>query len=78
MAHCSLKWLVNYLEGTFTGVDKESMQMITSDPSYRGHQIFIQPGNFIKKTQNCFTWGGCVLLVNRDEDALMAIYNKCV
>lgn len=76
LAHCSLKWLVNYREGTFTGVDEAGLQTILTDPSYRGHQIFIHPGNQVKKTQNCFTWGGCVLLANRDEAAMEAIYNK--
>lgn len=67
---------MNYREGTFTGVDQEGLHTITSDASYRGHQIFIHRGNIVKKTQNCFTWGGCVLLANRDEDAMDNIYYK--
>jgi len=73
-----LKWLISYTEGTLTATNASALQTITADPSYRGHQIFIQPGGPVKKTQNCFTWAGCVLLCNRDESAMNAICDRCV
>lgn len=71
-----LKWLINYTEGKMLSVNAATMRSITEDASYRGHQIFIQPGAAVKKTQNCFTWGGCVLLANKSEEDMKAIYDR--
>ena len=73
---CNLKWLISYTEGTCRGVNPAALDAIKGDPSYRGHQIFFQPGAKVRKTQNCFTWGGCVLLANRSEQAINSIYEK--
>jgi hypothetical protein len=73
-----LKWLICYENGTLRSANARTMQAITSDPSYRGHQLFIQPGGAVRKTQNCFTWGGCVLLANRSEADINEYYERCV
>jgi hypothetical protein len=44
--------------------------------SYRGHQIFRKPGDFIKKTTNCFSWSGCVNLCNVNEATLNRDYRR--
>lgn len=75
-AYCALKWLVSYTEGTLRSVNEATLQSIKNDPSYRGHQIFFQPGGAVKKTQNCFTWGGCVLLANKSEEVLNTVYSR--
>ena len=70
----ALKWLVNYTTGTFSHIDEGIMHAINTDPSHRGHQIFFQPGAKVVPTQNCFTWGGCVLLAHKDEEAMNSFY----
>jgi len=46
--------------------------------SYRGHQLFVQEGQQLHKTINCFTWAGCVRLVHEDEQHLNKDYKRCV
>eukprot|EP01031_Cornospumella_fuschlensis_P040026 gene40026-48765_t len=45
-------------------------------PSYRYHQIFFVPGKKAVKTQTCFSWGGCCVLVNKSADNLQQDYNR--
>ena len=51
------------------------MAVISSEESYRGHQIFFKPGNNVIATQNCFSWAGCVLLANQSEEKLNRVYD---
>jgi hypothetical protein len=44
--------------------------------SYRSHQFFVEAGDTIKKTQNCFSWGGAVILCNVSEVALNRDYRR--
>ena len=53
------------------------MNEILSMESYRSHQFFVEAGEPIKKTQNCFSWGGAVILANQDSDALERDYARC-
>jgi hypothetical protein len=70
-----MKWLINYKEGLFEKIDESSLHQITNSlSSYKGHQIFFAVGKEVIKTQNCFSWGGCVLLVNALENTYYSDY----
>lgn len=75
-AHGYLKWLINYKYGDFNGVDEKSLAQMKSNESYRNHQIFIQKGKVVYPTCNCFTWGGCVKMVNKNETKLLEYYRE--
>lgn len=72
----SLKWLINYKEGIFHSVREEDVAEIKSMASYRSYQIFFSKKKKVSKTQNCFTWGGCVTLVHESEEVLMENYYR--
>ena len=38
--------------------------------SYRGMELFVDKGEMLKKTIDCFTWAGTVQLWNADEELL--------
>ena len=38
--------------------------------SYRGHQYFFNVGEQLRKTIDCFTWGGFVQLTNNNKQQL--------
>ena len=76
MAFVSIKWLINYVDGEFQRVDPERLREVTDSACYRGHQIFVKPGNKVAKTQTCFTWGGCVLLAHPSEETMNAQYRR--
>jgi hypothetical protein len=74
-----MKWLINYKDGIFEGVDPDCMKRLTTElTSYRGHQIFLVNGKHVSKTQTCFSWGGTFVLVNSSREALEADYSLCV
>ena len=56
----------------------EAVEEIKNMESYRGSQFFKEPGDQLKKTQNCFSWAGAVNLVHEDEEALMRDYRRLV
>ena len=71
-----LKWLVTYEDGVLVGYNEAHLQEIINMESYRGHQLFVKPGGMLRKTQNCFTWGGCVKLVHVDQAQLQRDYYR--
>lgn len=76
-AYGAAKWLVvSAPAGVFRGVDPAAMKEIEGLASYRSHQIFVEVGGPIHPTQNCFTWGGAVILANKSEEKLMADYKR--
>ena len=72
----ALKFIVSYQDGKLVRYNENFIKEITSLESYRGHQLFVKPGGKLRKTENCFTWGGCVQLVHIDEDQLERDYAR--
>ena len=68
----AMKWLVSYRTGEFHGLDPSAASELTSLESYRKHQIFAS--KTIKKTENCFSWAGAVVLVHSTEAGLQRDY----
>lgn len=59
-------------------IDNASLQEILNMESYRSHQFFVEAGEPIKKTQNCFSWGGAVTLANTCSASLERDYARSV
>lgn len=76
ISHGYLKWLINYETGVFECPNPMALREITTMDSYRGHQIFFAPGKTVIPTQNCFSWGGCVKLANKDEKRIKDQYHR--
>jgi len=72
----ALKWLISRHDGVLQSYSPANVDEIKSSGSYRGHQVFRDPGEQIKPTVNCFTWAGCVKLANADSDSLEADYAR--
>lgn len=68
--------MISYEEGILKGYNEAYLDEIRKMESYRGDQLFVKPGGIMKKTQNCFTWGGCIKLVNADEAQLKRDYYR--
>jgi hypothetical protein len=65
-------------EGMLRRIDDASLQEILNMESYRSHQFFVEAGEPIKKTQNCFSWGGAVTLANTCSASLERDYARSV
>ncbi len=71
-AYGRLKFIISYDEGLLKSISPYALAEIKGMSSYRGHQLFVAAGENISKTQNCLSWAGSVLMVNRDEARLSA------
>jgi hypothetical protein len=65
-------------EGMLRRIDDASLQEILNMESYRSHQFFVEAGEPIKKTQNCFSWAGAVTLANTCSASLERDYARSV
>eukprot|EP01038_Epipyxis_sp_PR26KG_P016285 gene16285-22182_t len=74
MAHGRIKWLVLFQQGIFRKVDESLFNQIVTSSCHRGHQIFHHAGKEVITTQNCFSWGGALMLVHKDENILNDFY----
>jgi hypothetical protein len=67
---------VSHAEGILNKIDESSLAEILAMESYRSHQFFVEAGEPIKKTQNCFSWGGAVILANKSSEGLERDYAR--
>ena len=67
---------MSHKEGVFKGPNPAAVAEIRAMESYRSHQIFVEVGGPIKRTQNCFSWGGAVVLANVSEEVLNRDYKR--
>lgn len=79
LSYGAVKWfIISDKEGLLLSIDEASLKEILAMESYRSHQFFIEAGDSIKKTQNCFSWGGAVIFANTDSAILERDYARCV
>ena len=62
--------------GTLRMVNPKYLTEIEGMSSYAGMEIFVSPGDVIKKTVDCFTFVGNVVLLHPIEAVLMADYSR--
>jgi biotin carboxylase len=70
------KYMITYKNGTFDKYDETLLAEIKAMPSFRDIETFLKPGKPCRPTIDCFTWGGCVLLANVDEQQLNEDYAR--
>ena len=71
-----MKWMCSFKEGVLQRYNPDNVAELTSMPSYRGHQWFVAPGSYMHKTRNCFSWVGCVRLVNDTKEGLQRDWDR--
>jgi biotin carboxylase len=72
LKECGEKWLISYQTGTLKCIRPEAVSEIQALRSYRGHQFFVKEGQRIRKTQNCFSWAGLVMLCDESRSQMEA------
>lgn len=69
-------FLILYDSGEVKAVNAELMAEIQSMASFVAMEIFPQIGEQMKKTVDCFTFGGVLKFVNSDSGQLEADYAR--
>jgi hypothetical protein len=62
--------------GILKEYDPEIVKEIKESSCYRGHQFFVSPGEKIRLTQNCFTWGGSITMCNTSSEEIENYYSR--
>jgi len=76
-AHGGAKFLISYLEGcVLDSFNEKCLEEIKNMSSFRAMELFSKPGSVMKKTIDCFTWCGCVLMANKQEVELNKDYAR--
>mmetsp|Transcript_12449 Transcript_12449/g.16757 ORF Transcript_12449/g.16757 Transcript_12449/m.16757 type:complete len:330 (+) Transcript_12449:690-1679(+) len=70
-----IKYLLTHKRGLLKSIHPKALETITQLESYRGHEIFIKVGADVIPTKDCFSWAGCVKLVNPTDEGLQRDYN---
>jgi len=71
-----LLFLICRTSGTLAEVNINLVEEIRQMKSFVSMEIFLKPGCDVKPTINCFTFGGVVVLINPDEEQLVADYQR--
>ena len=69
-------FIVSYSDGMLKEVNSGYLSEITKFSSYRGMEIFVQPGKPIKPTTDCFTFVGNVLLCHESLEQVEKDYAR--
>lgn len=62
-------------EGVLTEINPEAVVALRELKSFHRMELFYKPGQVVKPTINCFTYGGCVILLYNDKSQLLADYD---
>ena len=74
--HSRAKFLLSYIDGSFASYNESCIAEIKGMSSFRAMELFLKPGDKIKKTIDCFTWCGCVLMANADKVSIDRDYER--
>jgi biotin carboxylase len=71
-----IKYLVSHITGKLQCLNDENIKEIASMESFRGKDIFVDPGQIIKPTIDCFTWAGAIQMVHKSEEHMLRDYAR--
>ena len=71
-----LVFIINSKEGVLQGIDEASLNEIEDLKSFVDIEFFVKVGAPIKKTIDCFTFGGVLKLINSDLAQLKEDYDR--
>ena len=63
-------------EGFLRAVDETAVNEIEDMKSFVDMELFVKSGGPVKKTIDCFTFGGSIKLVNENLSQLVEDYNR--
>lgn len=69
-------FLILYKDGLVEDFDTELLTEIQNMPSFVSLEMFAAKGARVRKTIDCFTFGGVVRLINPDTAALVKDYER--
>jgi biotin carboxylase len=71
-----MKFLMSNVEGTLKCWNPAMLDEITKMASFQGMELFLNPGDAVHPTIDCFTWGGVVKLAHADEATIKSNYQR--
>lgn len=71
-----LVFLILYKDGLVEDFDAALLEEIQKMPSFVSLEMFAAKGSHVRKTIDCFTFGGVVRLVGQDSAALARDYER--
>ena len=69
-------FLIVQSEGFLRAIDETAVNEIEEMKSFVDMELFVKAGGLVKKTIDCFTFGGSVKLVNDDLSQLVQDYDR--
>lgn len=67
---------MSYVEGAFVRVDPSYASELMALPSFVHMECCFEPGQRIRRTVDCFSWGGIVKLFHADDATLQRDYDR--
>ena len=71
-----LLFLIVQSEGVLRAIDEAALNEIEDMKSFVDMEIFVKVGGSIRKTIDCFSFGGSIKLVNNDLSQLVEDYER--
>jgi len=71
-----MKFLMSNVEGKLKCWNQEVLDEITKMPSFQGMELFLNAGDSVHPTIDCFTWGGVVKLSHADNATAITDYQR--
>ena len=71
-----LLFLIVQSEGVLRAIDEAALNEIEDMKSFVDMEIFVKVGGSIRKTIDCFSFGGSIKLVNDDLSQLVEDYER--
>ena len=56
-------------------IDNDRIDEIQALSSFVSLELFVQKGALVRRTVDCFTWGGVVKLISNQQDVIEGDYN---
>lgn len=70
-----LLFLVLYETGIVRDIDNDRIDEIRALSSFVSLELFVQKGSSVRRTVDCFTWGGIVRLISDQQGVIEGDYN---
>jgi hypothetical protein len=71
-----LVFLILYADGVAEDFDAALLAEIEAMPSFVSLELFCNQGAAVRKTVDCFTFGGVVRLLSNDQETILRDYER--
>lgn len=71
-----LVFLILYEEGKVDDLNTELLSEIENMESFVSIELFIRPGAHVRRTIDCFTFGGVIRLISPSSEAVQRDYER--